>query len=321
MSLLDRAVSSSEDETVLSLAVSPESLNDEIGNPHELDSIGLMPKISIPADFNKFKKRPMNSWIAFRTYYRGLFVGSQQKEISSWLRAVWNSDLFHAKWTLLARTYSIIRDISGRERTPVDRFLQLAGQHIGVIPPESYMDVMGITIISQSDGSRSVSQSLLNNHDVFSKYSSAESPSISSLLQFCFEIGYISPDGGGFVIESPIVEHSLPAYEHSLPLFQQTSESLEPALSMVGQDPLKYANTISMFNLSSNMIAEGRIFFQIRLTYANLLIVQDSQVAYFPGYIASPFGTSSYQPVFSFQNNTPSYGFEPYSELFQAQPG
>lgn len=59
-------------------------------------------------------KRPLNSFIAFRSYYTVIFGQFQQKEISGFLTMLWQGDYFQAKWTIIARAYSEIRDQVGK---------------------------------------------------------------------------------------------------------------------------------------------------------------------------------------------------------------
>lgn len=59
-------------------------------------------------------KRSLNSFMAFRKYYIPIFPWLQQKEMSGFITILWREDPFHAKWTIVARAYSIIRDRVGK---------------------------------------------------------------------------------------------------------------------------------------------------------------------------------------------------------------
>jgi hypothetical protein len=84
-----------------------------------------------PAGIVLAAKRPLNSWIAFRAYYSPIFTTFQQKDISGFLKRMWNADPFKAKWTIVAKAYSIIRDKVGKAQAPLDVFLQIVCPHIG----------------------------------------------------------------------------------------------------------------------------------------------------------------------------------------------
>ena len=69
--------------------------------------------------------------MAFRAYYAPIFVTFQQKDISGFLTRMWQADPFHAKWTIAAKAYSVIRDKVGKLRAPLDFFLNIVCPHIG----------------------------------------------------------------------------------------------------------------------------------------------------------------------------------------------
>ena len=47
-------------------------------------------------------------------YYSAMFTSLPQKEISGFLTFMWKVDPFKAKWSVLAKAYSIIRDHQGK---------------------------------------------------------------------------------------------------------------------------------------------------------------------------------------------------------------
>ena len=48
-----------------------------------------------PRKFLVAAKRPLNSYIAFRSFYQVIFVGIPQKEVSGLIRQLWQADLFN----------------------------------------------------------------------------------------------------------------------------------------------------------------------------------------------------------------------------------
>jgi hypothetical protein len=96
-----------------------------------------MTKVKGPA------KRPLNSFMAFRAYYAPAFAKYQQKNISGFLNKLWAGDFVKAKWAILAKAYSSIRDRVGKENVPLDGFLALTCPVIGILPPEEYFEKMG----------------------------------------------------------------------------------------------------------------------------------------------------------------------------------
>ena len=112
--------------------------------------------------------RPLNSWIAYRSmkshfpqssyadtkagYYSSIFSALQQKEISGLMKHMWEADPFKAKWAILAKAYSMIRDEQGKSNTPLDDFLALSVPKINIIKPTHYLDAIGWKIAHGEEG-------------------------------------------------------------------------------------------------------------------------------------------------------------------------
>lgn len=65
---------------------------------------------------------------------------------------MWQSDPFKAKWSILAKSYSLIRDSQGKDKTPLDQFLAITGPLIGIIMPGHYLQAMGWEIATNDTG-------------------------------------------------------------------------------------------------------------------------------------------------------------------------
>jgi hypothetical protein len=87
--------------------------------------------------------RPLNSFMAFRAYHYPLFSSFQQKDISVFINRMWLGDYFKAKWTIIAKAYSIVRGRVGKENAPLPGFLALACPKIGILDPQDYFTRMG----------------------------------------------------------------------------------------------------------------------------------------------------------------------------------
>lgn len=59
---------------------------------------------------------------------------------------LWQSDPFKAKWALVAKAYSVIRDHVGKENAPLNDFLSLVAELVGILDPTSYLVTMGWVI-------------------------------------------------------------------------------------------------------------------------------------------------------------------------------
>lgn len=118
-----------------------------------------------------------------------MFPNLSQKVKSGLLREIWNLDPFKAKWSILAKAYSKVRD-NHSDQVSLDSFLSLNGPLIGIVPPNEYVDSMGIRVQKKTEKEYEVS-----------KYSDMESPSQSELttnlsvddiVTYCYQSGYVS---------------------------------------------------------------------------------------------------------------------------------
>lgn len=75
-------------------------------------------------------------------FYSVLFPELTQKARSGILKFLWQNDPFKAKWAILAKAYSIIRDDHEGEVT-LDQFLTLNIDFIRILEPTRYLEAMG----------------------------------------------------------------------------------------------------------------------------------------------------------------------------------
>ncbi len=155
------------------------------------------PKITVPA-LAKPNTRPLNSFIAFRSYYSPLFSSLQQKAISGFLTYLWQHDLFQAKWAILAKAYSVIRDTKGKANTPLDRFLSVNGPFIGVISPSDYLALMGWEMIVNNEGQLNLTRLFIPQAANFDEALRANNVSVHDILHHSCEKGYVADYDGNF---------------------------------------------------------------------------------------------------------------------------
>ncbi|KAF2674961.1 hypothetical protein BT63DRAFT_420214 [Microthyrium microscopicum] len=106
--------------------------------------VNSVPKLSSAPPAKRSKAmRPLNSFMAFRAYYSTMFDRQQQKMISGYLHRMWKDDMHKAKWALIAKAYSTIRDQAGKVNAPLNDFLEFVCPLIIVPTPETYMLRMG----------------------------------------------------------------------------------------------------------------------------------------------------------------------------------
>lgn len=126
-------------------------------------------------------------------YYSPMFTSLQQKEISTFLTCLWQDDPFKAKWTILAKAYSIIRDDKGKENARLDSFLAINAPYIGVLPPAEYFKMLGWKFSTNGNYetilTRESTVTLINQGHVTTNFS------VEDIVQHCYACGYIAGEG------------------------------------------------------------------------------------------------------------------------------
>ncbi|OMP88742.1 Mating-type protein MAT-1 [Diplodia seriata] len=65
---------------------------------------------------------------------------------------MWAGENVKAKWTIIAKAYSTIRDEVGSDNAPMDGFLNLACPHIGIISRANYLNTLGWELVNNGSG-------------------------------------------------------------------------------------------------------------------------------------------------------------------------
>ncbi|GAB7353584.1 hypothetical protein MBLNU459_g4008t1 [Dothideomycetes sp. NU459] len=139
--------------------------------------------------------RPLNSWMAFRSYHAPMFKTFQQKEISGLLTRLWQNDPFKAKWSLLAKAYSMIREYKTKDVAPLDVFLSLTCPYIGIIPRDDYLSVMGWEIVGEN-GEKMMERRFTPDISSFQENILTTNLSSEEIVSYCYQVSYIQNDNG-----------------------------------------------------------------------------------------------------------------------------
>ena len=123
-------------------------------------------------------------------YYSTIFLTFQQKEISGFLTILWQNDPFKAKWSILAKSYSLIRDSQGKANAPLEKFLAINGPFIGVIEPAQYLEALSWEIAVDKDG-QTVMRRYGNSID---EQLFITNVSVNDVIRNSFDQGYFTGD-------------------------------------------------------------------------------------------------------------------------------
>ncbi|KAI9740099.1 MAG: hypothetical protein M1818_004850 [Claussenomyces sp. TS43310] len=136
-------------------------------------------------------KRPLNSFIAFRSYYTQIFTHIQQKEASTYLTILWQEDPFKAKWTVIAKAWSIIRDAVGKPKAPLDKFLRIACPAIGIISAKEYLERRNWSMVPTAEGGLALKQTYPQNLNKLRGENVDVMMSEFELMQLAINAGYM----------------------------------------------------------------------------------------------------------------------------------
>ncbi|KAJ9665861.1 hypothetical protein H2201_003985 [Coniosporium apollinis] len=136
--------------------------------------------------------RPLNSWMAFRSYYSPIFMKTQQKAISGLMTKMWKEDPFKAKWTVLAAAYSAIRDNVDKSDAPLDEFLRISAPYIGIIEPGAYLELLGWKTTKLEGDVGALVRVFTPDLNSFDASLRTSNLSVEDLADHCYEVGYIT---------------------------------------------------------------------------------------------------------------------------------
>ncbi|KAJ2978388.1 hypothetical protein NQ176_g3842 [Zarea fungicola] len=103
-------------------------------------------------------KRPLNAFIAFRSFYLRLFPQTQQKAASGFLTTLWNKDPYRHRWALIAKVYSFVRDELGKTKAPLSSFLVTACSAMDMLHPDEYLRALGWAVEDTEHGTKMLVQ-------------------------------------------------------------------------------------------------------------------------------------------------------------------
>ncbi|KAJ8058378.1 hypothetical protein OCU04_012570 [Sclerotinia nivalis] len=135
-------------------------------------------------------RRSVNSYILFRTFYMILTVlgNIPQKYKSAILSVLWGRDPFHAKWSILARAYTLMRDTNVR-RT-VSEYLALVCPYIGILAVNDYLTDLNWTFETNEEGTVCLRQTSPSDIRSFPAHIARTTLTDLDVITFCGSQGY-----------------------------------------------------------------------------------------------------------------------------------
>nr|AGH03150.1 alpha box protein [Leptographium lundbergii] len=102
------------------------------------------------------KYRPLNAFMAFRSFYNRMLPNMQQKERSGVLTALWNVDPYKNQWAIIAKVFSYLRGELGKDTVSLSSFLKHACAVMGIPPLDNYLEQQGFALLEDQMGKLSL---------------------------------------------------------------------------------------------------------------------------------------------------------------------
>jgi hypothetical protein len=121
-----------------------------------------------------------------------MFAGGnfQQKDISGIVQFLWHNDPFQAKWGVLAKAYSLIRDHQGKQDSPLHIFFKINGPMLDIVTPKKYLVVLGWTIENGEDGGLALRRRESFQVEELDPKMLESKVSVYDVLENSYEMGY-----------------------------------------------------------------------------------------------------------------------------------
>ena len=117
---------------------------------------------------------------------------------------MWECDPFKAKWSVIARAYSTMRDWLGKDRVKLDQFLDLVCPQIGIIGRDKYLEEMNWSVEYDNDGPHNLVQTFVRNIDSFSDVLRNTTMDDHDIVYFCARQGFIPPGAAVMMLDQPL---------------------------------------------------------------------------------------------------------------------
>ena len=108
---------------------------------------------------------------------------------------LWKADPFKAKWAILAKAFSEIRDVKGKSDALLTEFLDINAAFIRIVEPDRYLGALGWELGVDAEAKMSLRQK--HNFDITSIGNDllTTNVSVADVVENCYQHRYIARDG------------------------------------------------------------------------------------------------------------------------------
>jgi hypothetical protein len=185
-------------------------------------------------------------------FYAVMFKEHQQKTISTFLNKLWQEDPFKAKWAIIAKAYTMIRDkmarIQNAHAAPMlSNYLPLVCAQIGIIGVEYYLEILNWRLVYDHAGNKSIAQSAKPNLDEIDEHFMTTQMTEEDLIQYLVNVSFLP---GDFMSATPRVpqQHLMAIAPRQLMVQSTAAQQIhQNFLDTISMDPTGVAAQILGF--------------------------------------------------------------------------
>ncbi|KAF2477308.1 uncharacterized protein BDR25DRAFT_339254 [Lindgomyces ingoldianus] len=137
-------------------------------------------------------KKALNAFVGFRCYCV-LIPGFKlwpMKTLSNPIGILWEENPNKPLWTLMTKTWSIIRDQIGKKKAPLDLYFRIMCPYLGIPQPETYLEHMGWKLAADAEGAPCLSREYIPVPEILEAGVEATTLSVEDIINYCQSMGY-----------------------------------------------------------------------------------------------------------------------------------
>nr|AIF76159.1 mating type protein MAT1-1-1 [Didymella maydis] len=154
--------------------------------------LALPPTVSTKSAPPEKTRKALNAFVGFRCYYIliPVFKPWPMKKLSNPMGVMWEADANKSLWSLMTKSWSIIRDQIGKDKAPLDQFFRIICPYLNIPSPETYLDSCGWTLESDDEGTPNLSREFTPSLEAMSAGIADMALSVDDIINYCQSMGY-----------------------------------------------------------------------------------------------------------------------------------
>lgn len=112
------------------------------------------------------------------------------KKLSNPMGVMWEADPNKSLWSLMTKSWSIIRDQIGKDKAPLDQFFRIICPYLNIPSPETYLDSCGWILNTDDEGTPTLYREFTSLPGAMSAGIADMALSVEDIINYCQSMGY-----------------------------------------------------------------------------------------------------------------------------------